>query len=132
MVICRVIADRLREEEVDGEALLSLTQVFTNSKNIVDPGVHKLKYEYRCPRCSQIQNSYFFKNKFLGVSVNFSLLIITERPDCHPRHQAGSRDQNLQRHHSSQAAGKMKSLSQEIHAVNAFLWEINAISKNGF
>ena len=30
MIICRVIADRLREEEVDGEALLSLTQVLKN------------------------------------------------------------------------------------------------------
>ena len=35
MVICRVIADRLREEEVDGEALLSLTQVLTNLKQIL-------------------------------------------------------------------------------------------------
>ena len=34
MIICRVIADRLREEEVDGEALLSLTQVLTNSKKV--------------------------------------------------------------------------------------------------
>ena len=33
-MMCRVIADRLREEEVDGEALLSLTQVLTNSKKV--------------------------------------------------------------------------------------------------
>ena len=63
---------------------------------------------------------------------NYSLLIITERPHCHPGHQAGPRDQNLQRNHSSQAAGKMKSLSQEIHAVKSLTWEINGISKNGF
>ena len=35
MMICRVIADRLREEEVDGEALLSLTQVSTNTKQLL-------------------------------------------------------------------------------------------------
>ena len=65
--------------------------------------------------------------------VNYSLFIITERPHRHPGHQAGPRDQNLQRHHSRQAAGKMKSLSQEIHAVKSSLtWKINAISKNGF